>query len=204
MKTIIGLYSSCAQSGKSTVANTLYSDYGFDIVKFAGPLKDMTRGLLRSMGIQPSRIERMVEGDLKEEVIPGFATVTPRRIMQTLGTDWGREAVACDLWTQVGIAKVNSLDDDVVVDDLRFPNEYAELRKLGAFMVRVVRPGISGPAAGSSRYEGLLDNHEFDYVLVNDGTLEDLRSRVRNMRDLATLHGLHAARQQIADGLSGH
>lgn len=172
---IVGLYSSCAQSGKSVVAGAL-AERGYYNVKFAGPLKDMTRGLLYSMGFDTDTVERMVEGDLKEEVLPGFDTVTPRHVMQTLGTDWGREAVDKDMWTKVALAKIDRLrrlDARVVIDDMRFPNEFKALRARGGFMIRVVRP--SAPHVGSSRYEGLLDDQEFDAIITNDGSLEDLR-----------------------------
>lgn len=140
----------------------------------------MVRGLLSSMGLTPSLIERMVEGDLKEAVVPGFKTVTTRRLMQTLGTDWGREAVHQDLWAKVAITKAKAALDEgksVVIDDLRFPNEYALLRRAGGHPVRIKRAGTA--LVGSSRYEGLLDNMHFDAIIENDGTLEDLRDLAR-------------------------
>jgi hypothetical protein len=179
LRNLIGLYSSTPQSGKSEVAKVLTTS-GFHTVKFADPLKTMVRGLLLSMGIEFETVERMVEGDLKEEVVPGFTTVTPRHLMQTLGTDWGREAVDNELWTKVAGAKmdkVTRLGGLVVVDDLRFPNEYDAMRERGAYLVRVVRPGAQQPAGGSSRYEGLLDDHEFDVTIVNDGTLPTLHAK---------------------------
>jgi hypothetical protein len=174
---IIGLYSSAAQSGKSTVANVLVQEGGYEVVKFAGPLKDMARGLLRSMGMAPATVERMVEGDLKEAVIPGFETVTPRKIMQTLGTDWGREAMDRDLWLKVAASNIERLRAEghpVVVDDVRFPNEMAMIRHLGGIVVKVFRPGVK--LVGESRYEGLLESSTFDVIVVNVGTLEQLRN----------------------------
>lgn len=172
---LVGLYSSAAQSGKSTVSSYLAREHGFAVVKFAGPLKDMTRGLLRSMGIPNQRVERMVEGDLKEEVIPGFTTVTARQIMQTLGTDWGREAVDNDLWVKVGIVKARSVlaeGDSVVIDDLRFPNELEAIRAAGGEVWRINRP--DAPKVGASRYEGLLDDAVFDRTITNDHSIDHL------------------------------
>jgi len=175
---LVGLYSSQAGSGKSEVAKMLWHR-GFEPVKFAGPLKAMTRGLLASMSISYRLIERMVEGDLKETVIPGFETITPRHLMQTLGTDWGREAVDTKLWEKVAMATAQQMIDAgarVVIDDMRFPNEFEAIRAAGGVTVRVDRPNPS--RAGYSRYEGLLDDFEFDMTIVNDGTLEDLAKRV--------------------------
>jgi len=172
---LIGLYSSAAQSGKSTVAARLEKEHGFWRVSFARPLKDMVRGLLTSMMFDEDTVERMVEGDLKEAVIPGFATVTPRHLMQTLGTDWGREAVDGELWNKVARAKIEklmSLNANVVVDDVRFENEYWTIQNLQGAVVRVHRPSLQ--RVGSSRYEGLLDNFLMDSIISNDSTMAHL------------------------------
>lgn len=176
MSKLIGIYSPRAQSGKSTITRTLVEARGFTVLKFAAPLKDMVRGLLGSMGFDREATERMVEGDLKEQIVPGFKTVTPRHLMQTLGTDWGREAVDADLWTKVVVEKIKRLGDaDIVIDDLRFPNEYDALDSLGGTLVRVERPGAE--LVGSPRYEGLLEERSFDVEIHNVGTLDDLRRK---------------------------
>ncbi|GGD97982.1 deoxynucleotide monophosphate kinase family protein [Rhizobium anhuiense] len=174
---LIALYSDAAGSGKSEVAGTLVR-HGYRSVKFAGPLKNMARGLLSSMGFDGVTVERMIEGDLKEAVIPGFKTVTPRQIMQTLGTDWGREAIDQDLWTKVAASKIEGLRDkgiDVVVDDLRFPNEYDLIASLDGTLVRVVRADPSREAGGA--YEGKLSGHFFHHTILNNGTLRELYSK---------------------------
>jgi hypothetical protein len=179
MPHVIGLYSPAAQSGKSTISDHLVREHGYEIVKFAGPLKDMARGLLHGMGLQGEMVERMVEGDLKEAPIPGFELVTPRRIMQTLGTDWGREAIDLDLWTKTAVSRIEALVSagrNVVVDDLRFPNEFAALRRLvGSHMVRVVRPGVK--IVGGA-YEALLEDQFFDRQITNGGTILTLQGRI--------------------------
>lgn len=175
---LVALYSEAAGSGKSEVAKVLIAQ-GYVNVKFAGPLKDMARGLLKSMGFEAEMVERMIEGDLKETVIPGFKTVTPRQIMQTLGTDWGREAIDQDLWTNVARAKIEKLRDkgvNVVVDDLRFPNEYDLVRGLGGFAVKVVRPDPSREAGGA--YEGKLRGRDWHHVIFNTSSLFDLKGKV--------------------------
>lgn len=53
----------------------------------------------------------------------------------------------------------------VVIDDLRFPNEYDMLREEGAKIVRVVNPGRE---IVPSEAETLLEGRKFDARLVND------------------------------------
>lgn len=176
---LIGLYSSTQQSGKSTVSDHLET-FGYSTAKCAGPLKDMLRVLLFSMGFDDDVIKRMMEGDLKEETIPGLEK-SPRDLMISLGTGWGREQVDPNLWTIVlgshlrEKARRGAL---VVVDDVRFPNEYATIRALGGKMVRVVRPSM---IPGTSVCDGLLDTYPFDAAILNDGSLMRLRATARSV-----------------------
>jgi hypothetical protein len=72
----------------------------------------------------------------------------------------------------------------VVVTDVRFPNEAQHIRDHGGLVVRVERPGAQddGAARGSSHpSESLVDTITPDRTLLNDGTLEDLATRVKSL-----------------------
>ena len=73
-------------NGKGTVASRLAAKHGFRHTKFAGPLKDMLRVMIRHAGMDEEFIERLIEGDLKETPQPLMGNITPRWAMQTLGT----------------------------------------------------------------------------------------------------------------------
>jgi hypothetical protein len=81
----------------------------------------MTRHLLREIGHCEDDVERMIEGDLKEAVHPELG-VSPRHLMVTLGTEWGRDAVHPDLWVRIWAASLPEAAH-VVAEDVRFPNE---------------------------------------------------------------------------------
>jgi hypothetical protein len=176
---LIGLYSPNAQSGKSTVASVL-NDRGFWTVKFAAPLKDMLRTLYASIGMPAPTIERYIEGDLKENIVPGLG-ITSRHLMVTLGTNWGRE-LDPNFWVKAAEAKVVGLHNaytDVVIDDMRFPNEYRMIKRLGGQVVRITRPILR--ASSDSVCEGLLDHMTFDREIENSGTLEQLREEAARL-----------------------
>jgi hypothetical protein len=173
---LIALYSSAPQSGKSEVAQALEGS-GYKTFKFAAPLKMMLRELFRSVGYGELQIERFLDGDQKETPVPEFGLRTPRHLMQTLGTEWGRSLVADNLWVELLVIRVTSAlaaGHGVVVDDMRFPNEFAALKSLGAKMVWVKRPGVVARTTHPS--EGRLDSYSFDREIVNDGDLSHLRS----------------------------
>ena len=140
---IIGI-SGRAGSGKSVVADHLIAEHGFRRVKFAGPLKAMVRALLATRGADAEIIERMIEGDLKEVPSAWLNGRTPRHAMITLGTEWGRDLMARDLWVDaagdmLAAIRVNDPDARIVVDDVRFPNELDAIRGRGGVVWRIVR-----------------------------------------------------------------
>lgn len=155
-----------AGCGKSTAAEKLVS-LGWMRVKFAGPLKAMAAEL----GLN----DEQIEGALKEVPIPHMGGVTPRRIMQTLGTEWGRKTIHPDLWVNIARERILTLMDcgmDVVVDDCRFDNEAAMIRELGGTVCKIT---------GRSRE---IEAHESEHgvktfcAIRNDGSLENLVDRI--------------------------
>ena len=173
---LIALYSPVMGSGKTEIANRLVEEHGFSLVKFAGPLKTMARGLFTGMGLDDKTIDRMIEGDLKETAIPGLRDATPRHIMQTLGTEWGREVIQSDLWVKVAMKRAGSIiqmGGRVVIDDLRFGNEFIAVQDFPqAMTVRVHRPDAVAYAKHPS--EGLLEGYDFNAVIINDEDLDML------------------------------
>lgn len=124
-------------SGKDT-ASAVFVERGYQHVKFADSLKEMLRTLLRYRGADETVIERMIEGDLKEEPSPYLSGRSPRYAMQTLGTEWGRGLMADTFWIDAAEDRIRG-QDRVVVSDARFENEAELIRKLGGSLYRIQR-----------------------------------------------------------------
>ncbi len=181
---LIGLYSSVMGSGKTTVTSVLENEYKFVNVKFAGTLKGMIHVLLKEVGYHTA--SDYTDGPLKETILPEFG-VSTRYLMQTLGTEWGRGQIKGTLWVDVTKAKIGRLLSNgwnVVVDDVRFPNEFDLIRELGGVMVQVVRPAVA--ATNGHVSEGLLDDHHFDTRLMNVEGVAELQGMARILGDRLT------------------
>jgi len=146
-----------AGSGKSTASKYLVEKHGYQLVKFAGPLKDM----LRAIGFG----EDDIEGSGKELSNSLLCDKTPRHAMQTLGTEWGRKCIGETFWTGLWVDTATGViakGGRVVVDDCRFPNEAAEVRSLGGVVWQLVgRGGIAGThesEAGCGEADVSIDN----------------------------------------------
>ena len=176
---VIGLYSPAPQSGKTAVAYELQQS-GYILCSFAGPLKRMLGVFLSSAGYGHDRIEAMLFED-KEQKVAEFG-VSPRHLMQTLGTEWGRDCIGPDVWVDVWKNSVQKWIDgglNIVVDDMRFPNEYEAVKQMGGECWYITRPRTVKEAIEHSS-EGALDNHGFDRRLINDGNLDNLYNQVAN------------------------
>lgn len=161
-------FTGLAGSGKSTAAQFLVDKLGYTRVRFAGPLKDM----MRALGLS----ERQIEGDLKETPCEWLNGRTPRYAMQHLGTSWGRDLIGPDFWLELWhrhTSIVLHAGGRVVVDDLRFPNEAAAIRKFGGDIFKI--EGRGGIAGGHVSEAGV---GIADVVLVNLGSIDELHGKV--------------------------
>jgi rhodanese-related sulfurtransferase len=140
-------------SGKDTAAVTLTA-HGHRNVKFAGALKSMIRALLAYQGLDEETVERMVEGDLKEVPTPYLAGRTPRFAMQRLGDEWGRQLMDENFWVEV--TKPLLREGNVVVTDVRYPNEVAAVEEAGGVPIGVQAEWIKA-TPGEHESEALID-----------------------------------------------
>jgi hypothetical protein len=68
-----------------------------------------------------------------------------------------------------------------IITDLRFPNEYEAIKSREGITIRVVKPDNKKVSSDLHPSETALDDAEFDYEIVNDGTLEDLKDKVEGI-----------------------
>lgn len=94
--------------------------------------------------------------------------------------DWGRSQDP-DYW----LKKIIEQDDNVIVPDLRMPHELKVFKEHGAVSIRVEAPRENRALRGQlvkedDPTETLLDAVEdWDFVISNDGTLEELREKAK-------------------------
>lgn len=181
---LIGLYSSSMQSGKSTVASMLTEALFGCTQSFAGPFYDFVVEVAAPFIGSEAETWAWMRDERKDSAIIPHLGVTLRSMLQTIGTNWGRQCVHWDLWTL--LAEQNALAalrrHSVIFDDMRFPNEFDMIKRNGGKCVRIFRPG---PARGDTAIgEGLLDEHIFDASIYNNGTLHDLKRNVWYVKDL--------------------
>jgi len=156
-------------NGKTTAAKYLNQQYSFVHTKFASSLKNMMRSLLSNAGLDVETIERKIEGDLKEVPCEILGGKTPVFAMQTLGTEWGRDCISPYFWGDIWERRAQNAIDagrSVVVDDVRFENEYNRVKGMGGYVVHlvgrsdVVNPHVSEDLSWLKNPDFIVENKE--------------------------------------------
>ena len=176
---IIGL-SGYAQTGKDTVAQHLVEEYGFTRIAFADPIRDALLALDPQIMDYPAlpgvRLSWIVEKSGWEAVKQDSPEV--RRLLQRLGTEVARNQWHKDFWVDLAMQKAANFSN-VVITDVRFPNEYNAIRYRNGQVWRVNK--LNHQPANEHPSEVALDEFDFDWYIPNYGTIEDLYAVVDNI-----------------------
>lgn len=172
---LIGLVG-CKQVGKDTVATFLTSHVGFHQRSFAKPIKDACRLIFQ---IESKYFE---DGDLKE-VVNDVHGMSPRQMMQTLGTDMFRNMIHPNFWVNHFMRWYNEANlPKVVVSDVRFQNELDAIKSLGGIIIKIVRE--TGYSDDHISEKGVSQLKGVDYVIENNGDIRHLFERVSEILQL--------------------
>lgn len=192
-----------ANTGKNTLANLLKHEicekeeierqakrqakqyFSWKSMAFADPIKEIV------MIMFPNANKECLYGpsQLRAEPIPGaFKNDKPlsyRQALIDIGTEVGR-AYNDKVWLENFDHRyedivINNRLDLVVITDVRFRNEFEHLKKKDFFQIRLYRD--TGTASEinhvSETNQNTILDEEFDYVLFNNKSLEELREEIK-------------------------
>lgn len=177
----------CMRAGKDTIAEHLCDSHAFVNLKVSAPLK---QGLVHMFGFSQAQ----VEGALKD-VVDAQWNVTPRQVMQWLGTDVFQHRIAAELlpgmgrlfWVTQLMHRIGEGDGHVVISDLRFQHELDAVEGLDAARYHVITVKVERTTcvADSEAPVVVRDSHESELcrlrtnsTLHNDSTIPRLLAQV--------------------------
>lgn len=131
-------------AGKDTAADYLVNFHGFRRDSFANSLKD---AISIVFGWDRALLEgRTTESrEWRDQVDTWWANrlnnpnLTPRWVLQYWGTEVCRVGFHDDIWIASLENRLRKTSDNIVISDVRFPNEIAAIHKSGGIVVRVKR-----------------------------------------------------------------
>lgn len=169
-----------AQSGKSTLGELVAERCGFQHHNFADLMRDFL------YAVNPIIEEPVICIDYKtEEVETSIVRVRDvvdhigwdkakveylevRQLMQRLGTEAGRNLLGENFWVDQFFA--THLVNNLIITDVRFPNEAEAIKARGGIIVRIERDGYE-PVNGHISETAYTDQ---DFTVNNNGTPDDL------------------------------
>lgn len=134
---------------------------------FANKLKRCLSDILK---VDPKNFEDI---DFKNSQVEWLG-ITVRELLQKFGTAV-RNGVCDDFWVKACLKDYEKWDN-WILSDVRFKSEAKGIKDLEGIIVRVNREGAG---AGNHISEIDLDDYPFDYVINNDGDMEDLLLKVK-------------------------
>lgn len=117
-----------------------------------------------------------------EEIITSridISYITPRYLMQTIGTEWGRRLIHPDIWVNTTFNSYHRRCNWIITD-VRFYNEVKAIRDREGLLFKVINPKIESNDSHASE-NGLNGFNEYDEIIVNDGSLQDLLKKVKQI-----------------------
>jgi hypothetical protein len=197
-------------SGKDTAADYLVNFHGFRRDSFANTLKDAVafvfgwdRTLLEGRTKEAREWREKVDTWWADRL--NMPNLTPRLMLQLWGTEVCRNGFHDDIWIASLENKMRKTADNIVISDVRFPNEIKAIHNAGGIVVRIKRGddpewyqdavnANSGPQNMSwliskSRLESLKIHAsetawvggDIDHIVYNDSTIDELFSQIRGL-----------------------
>lgn len=198
-------------SGKDTAADYLVNFHGFRRDSFANTLKDAVatvfgwdRTLLEGRTAEARAWREQVDEWWATRL--GMPNLTPRWVLQYWGTDVLRNAFHDDIWIASLENKMRKTGDNIVISDVRFPNEITAIHNAGGIVVRVKRgddpewydAAVSANAGPNGNASWSLSKHrleklkihasetawvggDIDYTVWNNASIDDLFDQIKNL-----------------------
>jgi hypothetical protein len=198
-------------AGKDTAADYLCNYHGFRRDSFANSLKDAVscvfgwdRILLEGRTAEARKWREQVDTWWSERL--DMPNLTPRWVLQYWGTDILRQNFHDNIWIASLENKIRKTQDNIVISDVRFPNEISAIHNVGGIVIRVKRGpepewyedavrvnqgerGNMSWALSRARLEKLgihasetsWVGGDTDHTIINDGTIDQLFSQLESI-----------------------
>lgn len=165
---IIGLLGN-KQSGKTTASKWIQDNYDFQPYEFARPIKEICKSIFGFTNEQ-------LNGSLKEQIDSNWG-ITPRRVMQWIGTEMGQFRMPTELeeleylkdrtlWVEIFIRRHDPFTN-YVISDVRFPHEIKRLKEFD-HRTKIIKLKTFKPNKDLHKSEMEVEICEPDYVIDNN------------------------------------
>jgi len=202
---IISIYGRI-KAGKTTLSDMLVSEYGFVLLSFADALREIVKNY---SGVDKSwkknsawnmhsdkkyiyGMNRLFSdiGDYYDVKMLFFDSVSKattkhecyRITLELIGTEVFRNLVSKNIWVAIlafNTVKCLSKGKNIVIDDMRFDEEYSILNKLHSVFIKIESPFMESDNGHESQM--YIDSFSYNYFINNDGTEKELLKKFKKL-----------------------
>jgi len=194
---LLGL-SGAAGAGKDTFGYLLRDEYGFHKAAYADRLRVALytlnplvvanydhHGMFPVSGYE-GPVYRSLQSVIDEYGWEGYKaspfSLDVRRLIQLMGTEVGRGIAGENVWVDATFRDL-PVDKNIVITDVRFPNEAQAIKDRGGYIVHIVRPGVDN-RAGMHASETSMHDWKFDFTVQNNsGSIDEYHEHLRAFVD---------------------
>lgn len=197
-KGIIILLSGKMYSGKDTVADIICKNYNFKKIAFADEVKNIASKCFGWDGIKDEKGRRLLQTIGTEAGRYYNPDIWVDKLINRIEFEMNE----VEFLTEYSVLK-NPFNLNFVISDHRFPNEYEKIKlklnkEYDVYRIRIERSIIFIEELNNEEYENIneyhesisnelheseqqFDNMDFDYLISNNGTLQQLEIKVKNI-----------------------
>ena len=115
-----------------------------------------------------------------EHKMTPIVKLTPRLLFQLLGTECGREIIHPNIWCNTTFNSFN-VTQKWIITDTRFENEVKKIKDNGGIIIKIERLNDNNNFHQS---EMCVDYLKYDYVIKNNGTINDLIEQIKEILNI--------------------
>ena len=102
-----------------------------------------------------------------------------RQLLQYFGTEIMQKYFGKRVWINSTLANRSKY---TIISDLRFIEEYNAIKENGGLVIYINRPNYEfGQHASEREMKELLENNKYDFIINNNGSIEDLFNQVKSI-----------------------
>ena len=165
-------------SGKDLVADYIGERYGYKKIAVADAIREEVEQFIQSWFGWLAVIAPV------DSIITAFKAMVwekpthpaMRVLLQWWGTEF-RRSQDSQYWTKILATKLAN-EFQIVISDIRTPEEMAEVRAAGGEVWFIERLGVAPVGMKNHLTEVALEGAEFDRTIKNDGTIQELFDKI--------------------------
>ncbi len=114
-----------------------------------------------------------------KEIVDERWNKSPRQLLQETGSLM--RSIDKDIFVKNMQYKIDKNKKILVISDIRYDNEAELIKSNGGIIIKIMRPDAVTTIHNKHETEKGISENLVDHIVINDGTIEDLHSKIKSL-----------------------